>query len=103
MKQKERTLKDVLSAINIFNEDADITIDGIGTIAVSPPVTITKEGLDHWSDALQSEMFSGDPFTTNNASEELDKRVWQFLNALAGYCSESQYKEWFQDYNTEEL
>lgn len=103
MKQKEHTLKDVLSAINVFNEDTDITVDGIGTIAVCPPVTITKEGLDHWHDALQSKMYNGDPFTTNNDSEELDKRVWKFLIALAGYCPETKYQQWFQDYNTEEL
>lgn len=46
------TLEDLLHAINILGEDRDVTVDGIDTIAVVPPVKLTAAGRTHFQQAL---------------------------------------------------
>lgn len=48
----EVTLQDLLHAINILGDDRDVTVDGIDTRAVCPPVKMTPLGREHFKQAL---------------------------------------------------
>ena len=43
------TLQELLHAINILGDDRDVTVDGIDSIAVCPPVKMTPAGREHFN------------------------------------------------------
>ena len=96
------TLKDLLHAINILGDDRDVTVDGIDSIAVCPPVKITLEGQKHFQEALEAAVqveYKDDSHRgtyVSNEDEEIDQKAWHFLASLAGYCEESKFDKWFE-------
>lgn len=101
------TLKDLLHAINILGDDRDVTVDGVDTIAVCPPVKITPEGQKHFQEALEATVqveYKEDSHWgtyVSNEDEEIDQKAWHFLASLAGYCDEDEYNKWFEADNAE--
>lgn len=102
------TLKDLLHAINILGDDRDVTVDGVDTIAVCPPVKITPEGQKHFQEALEATVrvdYKDDSHWgtyVSNDDEELDQKAWELLASLAGlYCDEDEYNKWFEADNAE--
>ena len=100
------TLKDLLHAINILGDDRDVTVDGVDTIAVCPPVRITPEGQKHFKEALEATVHVEYKYYhrgtyVSNEDEEIDQKAWYFLASLAGYCDEDKYNKWFEADNTE--
>lgn len=95
------TLKDLLHAINILGEDRDATVDGIGSIAVCPPVKFTPEGLKHFHKALEATVeveYEDDCHNDTYVSDEEDvnEEAWNLLASLAGYCATSKFQIWFE-------
>lgn len=101
------TLKDLLHAINILGDDRDVTVDGVGKIAVCPPVKITPEGQKHFQEALEATVqveYKEDSHWgtyVSNEDEGIDRKAWHFLASLAGYCYEDEYNKWFEADNAE--
>lgn len=94
------TLQEILHAVNIFGEDRDIAVDGTSTIAVCPPLMITPEGRQHFSQALAAPArvrYSSNGYCLGlQISEDNDEEAWQLLTALAGYCNNDKFKTWFE-------
>ena len=97
------TLQEILHAVNIFGEDRDITVDGISTIAVCPPLMITLEGRQHFSQALAAPArveYNSNGYCCGlqicDGDENDDEQAWKLLTALAGYCNNDKYKTWFE-------
>lgn len=95
------TLKDLLHSINVLEEDVDVTVDGIDSIAVCSPIQFTPEGLKEFEKALNVE--SKGCCVGSNSSEEDCEEVWRLLSALAGYCSSGNYETWFEGDNSKEI
>lgn len=98
----ETTLQDLLHAINILGDDIDITVDGIDSIAVVPPVMLTKEGKKHFEKALNAKVIVDyDKNHTHRGTyvsdddEKTDRKAWELLSALSGYCSCEDFDSWF--------
>lgn len=100
------TLKDLLHAINILGDVRDVTVDGIDSIAVCPPVKITPEGQRYFQEALEATVeveYKDDcHYSTyvSNDDEEVDEEAWNLLRSLAGSCSEIKFKRWFEGEKT---
>ena len=109
MKRKV-TLRQYLDALNIIGGGRDINVDGIDGIAVESPVQeLTDEGLKHFSPCLDLIM-DGD--TVTGTDEDYDRLyefqeedtgdggklqlAWEYLTAMAGYCSTGNYDKWFR-------
>lgn len=96
------TLEELLHAINILGEDRDVTVDGIDTIAVVPPVRLTAAGRAHFQQALTANVvveygkLEHEATYVSDDDEEIDEMAWNFLASLAGYCSEGGYNSWFE-------
>ena len=96
------TLKDLLHAINILGDDRDVTVDGIDSIAVCPPVKLTPEGSDHFRKALDAKVeveYKNDSHRDTYISddeEDVNEEAWHLLASLAGYCEESKFDKWFE-------
>lgn len=101
------TLKDLLHAINILGDDRDVTVDGIDTIAVCPPVKFTPEGQKHFQKALNATVeveYKNDSHRATYVSddeEDVDEAAWNLLASLAGYCEESKFDKWFEGKDAE--
>lgn len=101
------TLKDLLHAINILGDDRDVLVDGQDTIAVCPPVKFTKEGLNHFKDALDATVeveYKGDSHRDTYVSDEgegVNEEAWNLLISLAGYCPERKFNLWFEGQTAE--
>ena len=95
------TLEELLHAINILGDDRDVTVDGIDTIAVCPPVKLTPAGREHFKQALTANVnveYRNDSHLDTYVSdddEKIDEMAWDFLSSLAGYCYEGGYNLWF--------
>ena len=96
------TLQDLLHAINILGDDRDVTVDGIDSIAVCPPVKLTPAGRKHFKQALAARViieYKDDSHRctcVSDADEKLDEMAWDLLRALAGYCYDDDYDKWFE-------
>ena len=103
----EVTLKELLHAINIFGVDTDVTVDGYGTIAVSPPVRFTPAGLRHFEQALTANVnvdYDGNEHNGTYVCDDDDKineMAMSILTFLAGYCYADGYDAWFEGENAE--
>lgn len=101
------TLEELLHAINILGEDRDITVDGIDSIAVCPPVKITPVGREHFKQALTANVvveYRNDNHIDTYVSDDdeaIDEMAWNLLKALAGYCYDDDYDQWFEGENAE--
>lgn len=100
---KKRTLLDLLSAINIIGEDMDVTVDGIDSIAVCPPVRITPKGLEDFKDALDAPLLENCGCVVSCPTEKQDEAAWDLLSSLAGYCSSKKFEEWFEGDDAEDV
>lgn len=103
------TLQDLLHAINILGEDRDVCVDGIGAIAVCPPVMLTPKGREHFKDALSANVIveytreqHQDTYVSNDGEAD-DEKAWELLKSLAGYCNANNFEQWFEGENTKML
>ena len=102
----EVTLQDLLHAINILGDDRDVTVDGIDTRAVCPPVNMTPLGREHFKQALTANVvveYKNDSHlgTFVSDTDEIEQMAWELLSALAGYCYADDYDQWFEGENAE--
>lgn len=91
------TLQELLHAINILGDDRDVTVDGIDSIAVCPPVKMTPAGREHFKQALTANVnveYSGNYVSDDD--EKINQMAWNLLKALAGYCYADGYDQWFE-------
>ena len=91
------TLQELLHAINILGDDRDVTVDGIDSIAVCPPVKMTPAGREHFKQALTANVnveYSGNYVSDDD--EKINQMAWDLLKALAGYCYADSYDQWFE-------
>lgn len=101
------TLEDLLHAINILGDDRDVTVDGIDSIAVCPPVKITPAGREHFKLALAAKVIveynneiHQDTYVGDD-DEDVNEEAWGLLGSLAGYCSSPNFDKWFEGENAE--
>lgn len=101
------TLEELLHAINILGDDRDVTVDGIDSIAVCPPVKMTPAGRKHFEQALTANVnveYENDSHCTtyvSDADEKIDEMAWDLLSSLAGYCYADGYDQWFEGEDAE--
>lgn len=97
---KNITLEELLHAINILGDDRDVSVDGIDTVAVCPPVEFTPEGKEHFKQALAANVVveyktrHRDTYVSDD-DEKTNELAWDLLMALAGYCNANGYDRWF--------
>lgn len=92
------TLRDLLRAINVLDEDIDVSVDGHDTIAVVAPIELTAAAEVHFYKALKLPIRDRSVYTDTDGNEgdkELDL-AWELLSSLAGNCSESDFAKWFK-------
>lgn len=101
------TLQELLHAINIIGQDRDITVDGIDSIAVCPPIKMTAAGRKHFKQALMATVVveyeddcHQDTYVSDD-NEEVDEEAWNLLASLAGYCAEDKFDKWFENEKAE--
>ena len=98
----EVTLQELLHAINILGDEQNVTVDGIDTIAVCPPVKMTPAGRKHFEQALTANVnveYKNDSHWdryVSDAEEKINQMAWELLSALAGYCYADNYDQWFE-------
>ena len=96
------TLQDLLHAINVLGNDHDVTVDGIGSITVCPPVKFTSAGYKHFEQALTANVkvvYENDSHCdtyVSDADEKIDEMAWDLFSSLAGYCHADGYDQWFE-------
>lgn len=106
----EATLQDLLHAINILGEDRDVTVDGIDTIAVCPPIKLTPAGREHFKQALTANVVveyskndcHQDTYVSD-ADDKINEMAWNLLSSLAGYCYLDGYDQWFEGEEAETI
>lgn len=96
-------------------QDVDVYVDGIGGICFCPEsFSLTKAGIDEFRDCFDLKM-DGD--TAMGEEKDYDdlyefeeenkgdggrlELAWEFLCSLAGYCSESDFRKWFEEESAE--
>lgn len=104
MFRKEDTTIRGLLAMNIDIDVYDDDSDGIG-IAFCGPVGLTDEGKKEWEDILDYKVSFVDGTICGDIAvvkipddvdyDEMLDRCSDFFGALAGYCSQSDWDEWF--------
>lgn len=104
MFRKEDTTIRGLLAMNIDIDVYDDDSDGIG-IAFCGPYGLTKEGEKQWGDILDYKVSFVDGTICGDIAvvkipddvdyDEMLDRCSDFFGALAGYCSQSDWDEWF--------
>lgn len=101
------TLAELLHAINILGDDRDVTVDGIDSIAVCPPLKLTPLARQHFEKALNAvveveyENDSHQDTYVSDPDEEIDDAAWELLSALAGYCASDNFEKWFEGESAE--
>lgn len=112
------TLREYFHALNVLDMEEDVTVDGTDAcIAVVPPVKLTQKGEETFGKMLDNkDLFvdvekDGHCIMSDNQNDydmaEEDKGtlfdVCRFIYALAGYCSASDYDEWFTGDDAKEV
>lgn len=112
------TLREYLHAINVLNEDIDVSIDGTDAyIAVVSPVKLTKKGEEEFGKLLDNKDLFVDvekdghcimSYNQNDydMAEEDEGAIFdacRYIYALAGYCSASDYDDWFTGDDAKEV
>ena len=102
-------LRDLLRAINVLDQDTDVTVDGVDSIAVCPPVKLTPTALRKYRKVLnlpvEGTLIKSDndeDYDEDNENSLLDE-AWYFLCALAGYCAIDKFDKWFEGEQAKEL
>lgn len=102
------TLRDLLRAISVLETSVDVSVDGTDfSIAVEgcDGIRLTPKAEKHFERALALPIGDGCYVTTNNDSDfdEYDEsgtgaiaEAEDLLEALAGYCSTTDFAEWFE-------
>lgn len=102
-------LKDILTT-ETWNKygDMDVTNDCIDDMACAwCGTTLTREGEEHFAEALNLEaeirpVWGYDGISVKINHLEKYGRAWrktkELFDAMAGYCSESNYAKWFDDH-----
>lgn len=103
------TLKDLLRAISVLQDDIDVSVDGTDlTIAVvgTDGIRMTPAALKHFKDAftlpVEGTVVMGEDKDYDDYDENGGGRLGkacELLNALAGYCSVEDYEKWFEGDN----
>lgn len=101
------TLQGFFDFVNANEEDFDLYVDGIDSIAVCSPAKLTEEGKKHFGSVLDMEVKhytvigNDKDYEDLEAYEEEDKGdggrlvlAWELLKALAGYCSCEDHDKW---------
>lgn len=102
--KNEYTLKDLLRAINLFDKDTDVEVDGSDCcIAVCPPVELSPAGLEHFAEALTLPVEGTCIMGRNDRDYDLQEDgdgalalAEELVVSLAGYCSCEAYEKWFE-------
>ena len=95
-------MQELLHAINILGDDHDVTVDGIDTISVCPPVKMTPARRKHFEQALTAKVnveYKNDSHWNtyvSDADEKIERIAWELLSALAEYCYADGYDQWFE-------
>ena len=103
----QATLQDLLHAINILGDDRDVTVDGIDSIAVCPPIKMTPAGREHFKQALTANVeveYKHDNHQQTYVSDDdykINNMAWDLLSSLAGYCYVDGYDQWFEGEDAE--
>lgn len=94
-----KKLADILSCnfedVHLCHRDID---DATATISELSDRTLTAEGKQAWADVLGADVhrvYSGMYGLQIEVSGVKAARLYEFGNALAGYCSEQDYEKWF--------
>lgn len=103
------TLQGFFDFINANEENFDLYVDGIDSIAVCAPVKLTEEGKKKFGSVLDMEvkrytiMGNDKDYDDLEAYDEEDKGdggrlllAWELLKALAGQCLCEDYDKWFE-------
>lgn len=86
-----------LSSVHLVHDEVDIEL---ATVENLSDAMLTDEGRRIWSDVLGAkvdEIFNGYYGIQIQCSDVDHKRLSDFSYALAGYCPESDYNNWFID------
>lgn len=105
MKSKTYTLEDLLRAINVLEEDIDVSVDGYGEIAVVAPIALTPIAKGKFAKALKLPI-RGTSVYSDKDGDEGDKEcelAWELLHSLAGYCPTQQFDKWFEGDDAEQI
>lgn len=105
MKSKTYILEDLLRAINVLEEDIDVSVDGYDEIAVVAPITLTPIAREKFATALLLPI-RGTSVYSDKDGEEGDKEcelAWELLHSLAGYCSIQHFDKWFEGDDAEQI
>lgn len=95
---EKRTLREIVHAINVIGEDYDLYVDGLDGIAICPPITITSEGENKFKEVLDTPCdWFKDSQTISYENEKLDKKAYNFIMALGGYCSSENFDKLFEN------
>ena len=94
-------------------EDIDLYVDGIDGIAVCPAdelPMLTPKGYEHFRDCfdlnVEGNLVEGDDEDYDAMYDYEDNErgdggrmylAWEFISALAGYCSATKYEKWFDE------
>lgn len=105
----KETLRELIHHLNAHEEDVDVSVDGMGnSIAiVGGEIGLTELGRQKFGAVLDMEL---DGYTIIGTDEDYDlldegkgnlTLVWEFLTAMAGYCSCTDYEKWFEGNDVE--
>lgn len=114
MRRNNISVREFFHVHNQIEEDIDLSVDGADCfIAVCfGEIKLTKEGERVFGDMLNSLRMSGYCIVSDNNADydeyeryEMGKLTLakDFLLALAGYCSSSNYEKWFEGDDAELL
>lgn len=101
------TLQELLHAINIVGECRIVAVDGIGRIAVCPPVKMTPAGREHFKQALSANVIveyqndSHQDTYVSDTDKKINEMAWDLLYSFAGFCFVDDYDQWFEGENAE--
>ena len=108
--QNIKTVGDALERMpNDFDFATNYT-DEYAFPSICLPVILTEEGKNEWQDVLQLKVDSIHPTFLSDCAvvidinslpekeaDKMERRLFNFCKALAGYCSESNWDKWFKD------
>lgn len=104
---KNLTLGDLIQGVKLSSVHlvhADVEHD-LATVEDLTNVMLTDAGKEAWADVLNArvnEIFDGNLGVHIQCSDVDDERLKEFSYALAGYCPESDYDNWFKDIEDQE-
>ena len=101
---KKIKLRAYINYLNIKDEDVDVCVDGIDSIAYCVGHKLTEEGKKYFKDALDKcyiedydnvVMWDEDDTEDEDGIPTCAYLAWELFAAFAGYCSCSDFDKWF--------